>query len=241
METKKAGKPPLVSKATMEFVIAILLAVVLFSILNFLGGFDRFFQMPVYQHIKFHDKLLFFAAFLAAAMVIFAFRRWLELRRAYKKLAQSEEKLRFQSMLLDEIGDSVLATDLEGKITYVNQAQCNWKNKNKDELIGQSVRTFDLDNSLESIQQEIIQTTLEKGNWSGEFVSRAAAGNKIIVECRTWLMKDKNGNPTGLCGVTGDVTERKERELELQKHKRYLEALGIATQVLLHSISDIKY
>jgi PAS domain S-box-containing protein len=123
--------------------------------------------------------------------------------------AVSEQQLLFQSKMLDEIGDSVVATDLEGKITYINQAQCNWRNKTKDELLGQSVKIFDTSNSIEQTQNDIVRTTLEKGQWSGEIVSRTADGKKIIVECRTWLMKDKNGKPTGMCGVTRDVTEKK--------------------------------
>ncbi len=248
METKKAVKPlPIrrgasqrVSKATMEFVIAILIAAALFSIVNLLGVFDRLYRLPAQQHKKLHELLLL-AAFLAAAMAVFAFRRWFESRRAYKKLAQSEEKLRFQSALLDEIGDGITATDLEGKITYINQAECNWIKRGRDELIGQSVEIYEQNASLGATQQEIIQTTLQKGRWSGEIVNTASDGSQVIVECHTWLMKDKNGKPTGMCGVARNITERKEREQELQKHKRYLEALDTAAGILLHSISEIKY
>jgi PAS domain S-box-containing protein len=240
MEIEKTGRTPLVSKATMEFVIVILITVVLFLTVNFLGVFDRLYRLPAQQHKKLHELLLC-AAFLAAAMAVFAFRRWVELRKAHKKLAQSEEKLRFQSMLLDEIGDGITATDLEGKITYINLAECKWLKRNRDELAGQSVEIYGQDTWLGASQQEIIQTTLEKGKWSGEIVNSASDGSKIIVECHTWLMKDKNGKPTGLCGVARNITERKERERELFKHKRYLEALDAAAGVLLLSISEIPY
>jgi len=240
MEIKKAGKPPIVSKATMEFLIAISVAVVSFLTMNYLGVFSRLYEFSAREHYTF-DEIMLSIAFLAAATAVFAFRRWFELHRAYKKLAKSEEQLRFQSMLLDEIGDGITATDLEGKITYINLAECKWLKRNRDELTGQSVEIYGQDTSLGASQQEIIKTTLEKGKWSGEIINTASDGSKIIVECHTWLMKDKNGKPTGLCGVSRNITERKEREQELQKHKRYLEALDAAAGVLLLSISEIPY
>ena len=35
---------------------------------------------------------------------------------------KEEEQLRFQARLLDAVGQSVVATDLEGKVTYWNGA-----------------------------------------------------------------------------------------------------------------------
>jgi PAS domain S-box-containing protein len=240
MKTKKTGKPSAASKAAIEFAILILTAAILFSIAISLGLSDKFNQFLGTQHYTF-DVILTGAGFFAAAMAVFAFRRWFELRRTYKKLAQSEEQLRFQATLLDEIGDSITATDLEGKITYVNQTECDWVKRNADELIGQSVEIYGQDFSLGATQKEIIQTTLEKGRWSGEICNTVSDGSKIIVECHTWLMKDKDGNPTGLCGVARNITERKEHERELLKYKRYLEALDAASGILLHSIEEIKY
>jgi hypothetical protein len=54
-------------------------------------------------------------------------------------------------------------------------------------------------------------------------------------------MKDKNGRPAGMCCTAIDITERKLRELELHKHKQYLEALDKASGILLLSISEIRY
>ncbi|MCX5633806.1 MAG: PAS domain S-box protein [Phycisphaerae bacterium] len=240
MKTKKTGKPSAASKATTEFAILILTAAILFSIAISLRLSDKFYEFLGSQHYTF-DVILTGAGFFAAAIAVFAFRRWFELRRTYKKLTQSEEQLRFQATLLDEIGDGVTATDFKGTITYVNQAQCNRIKISKDKLIGQSVEIYGQDPFLGATQEEIIQTTLEKGRWSGEICNTVSDGSKIIVECQTWLMKDKDGNPTGLCGVSRDITERKERERELLKHKRYLEALDATSGILLHSIEEIKY
>jgi PAS domain-containing protein len=161
MDAKSFKKLFFSNKSAIEFIIALFVAAVLFFTLHFLGIFDEIRQYLVEEH-QIAD-VFFAAVFLAAALSVFSFTRLLELKKAHKTLAQSDQQLMFQSKMLDEIGDSVLATDLDGKITYVNQAQCNWKNKSKNELLGQSVRVFDMDDSLGQVQQEIIRTTREKG------------------------------------------------------------------------------
>ncbi|MFA5292679.1 MAG: PAS domain S-box protein [Phycisphaerae bacterium] len=236
MEEKGSKKNLPAVKATIEFVILILAATVLFLTVNSLGILGAFCRSYAQ-----HDKIMFAVILLASALAFCSFRRWLEVRRAHKKLAESEEKLRFQAALLDEIGDGITATDFEGKITYVNQAQCNRIKRNRDELIGQHVEIYGQDPSLGATQNEIVQATLANGRWSGDVCNTASDGSKIVVECHTWLMKDKDGNPTGLCGLSRDMTERKTREQELQKHKCYLEALDKAAGILLHSILEIKY
>ena len=227
-------------RTAIEFVIILSAAVVLFIIIDFLGGFDELYHLPAQQHENIH-KVLLIIAFLAAALLVCSVRKLLEVRKAYKKLAQSEEQLRFQSKLLDEIGDGITATDFEGNITYVNKAQCEKVKRSRDELLGQSTKIYGEDAELGATQKELIQTTLEKGRWSGEIVNTASDGKKITVECHTWLMKDKDGKPTGMCGVSRDITEEKLRQQEISKHRCYLEALDKATGILLHSITEVKY
>ena len=41
--------------------------------------------------------------------------------------------------------------------------------------------------------------------------------------------------------ITEKKSERKERQPELLKHQRYLEALDVTAGILLNSISEIKY
>ncbi len=240
MKAKRFKRPFPAVKTALEFVIILSAAMVLFSIIDFLGGFDRLYELPAQQHEGVY-KCLLITAFLAAALLVCSVRKLLEVRKAYKKLAQSEEQLRFQSVLLDEIGDGITATDFEGNITYVNKAQCDRVKRDRSELLGQSTKIYGEDSELGTTQKELIQTTLEKGRWSGEIVNTASDGRKITVECHTWLMKDKDGKPTGMCGVARDITEKKLQERNISKHRRYLEALDKTTGILLNSITELKY
>jgi len=125
----------------------------------------------------------FWPRFLAAAMAVFALRRWLELRKAYKKLAQSDEKLRFQAMLLDRNKKTVLRLPTsKGKNNLCKSNTLHLDKKKSRRAYRQSIRVYDRTNSLSAVQSEIIKTTLEKGRWLGEITNTDADGNKIVVD-----------------------------------------------------------
>jgi PAS domain S-box-containing protein len=121
---------------------------------------------------------------------------------------QTQEQLAFQATLLDQIQDLVTATDLTGRITYVNEAECRVFGKTADELIGQGVAHYGEDPDRGATQQEIIETTLAEGLWRGEVVNINEDGHKTILDSRVQLVHDNHGKPVGMLGISSDITER---------------------------------
>ncbi|MFP4040938.1 MAG: PAS domain S-box protein [Desulfosudaceae bacterium] len=54
----------------------------------------------------------------------------------------AEEALRMQALTLNQIQDRITVTDLEGNITYVNDAECAMLGKSREELIGEKVVVY---------------------------------------------------------------------------------------------------
>ncbi|HEC34210.1 MAG TPA: GAF domain-containing protein, partial [Chloroflexi bacterium] len=139
---------------------------------------------------------------------------------------RAEEALRFQATLLAQISDSITATDLEGRITYVNQASAQAVGRSPEELIGQSVELFGEDPARGATQREIIECTRRDGQWRGQVVNFRPDGSEVIFDTRTWVLYDDVGQPTGLCGISTDVTE----QVWSEKMLRALNAAAAAVQ-----------
>jgi len=146
---------------------------------------------------------------------------------------QIEEQLAFQSLILDQIQDMVTATDLEGRITYVNQAESKKFNKPPAQLIGQHVETYGEDPEQGATQQEIVETTRREGHWRGEVVNITPDGAKIILDCRTQLLHDQRDNAIGMVGISTDITEHKAADARIEHLNSLLLAIRNINQLII--------
>jgi PAS domain S-box-containing protein/diguanylate cyclase (GGDEF)-like protein len=132
---------------------------------------------------------------------------------------QVENRLLMQSLVLDQIQDTVTITNLDGVITYVNEALCKGSGFARESLIGQSVSLFGNDQKDEPSQAEIVRMTLEQGSWRGKLTNLRTDGTKIFVELRTTLIRDSEGQPISMVGIGTDVSERIARQQALEERE----------------------
>jgi diguanylate cyclase (GGDEF)-like protein/PAS domain S-box-containing protein len=132
-------------------------------------------------------------------------------------LARKEEELHFQAMLLEAVGQSVVATDLEGNILYWNRAAEEIYGWSSEEALGRSLR--DLTVSEESLQRaEEVVSELRAGRaWSGETLLRRKDGSHVPVLGTATPLFDQQGSLVGMIGVSTDISERKTLEAELER------------------------
>ncbi|MCC7576845.1 MAG: PAS domain S-box protein, partial [Methanomethylovorans sp.] len=142
---------------------------------------------------------------------------------------KAKEQLKLQSLVLDQITDCVTVTDLNGTITYVNNAEAQVLGYPREELTGRSTKKFGDDPERGATQPKILRETLLNGQWHGEVVNKTADGRDIIMDCRTQVVRNETGQAIALCGISTDITERKLQEDKLLKSQQQLSnALNIA-------------
>ncbi len=135
-----------------------------------------------------------------------------------RKRVESEHRLR--SMVLDQIQDRVTVTDLNGIITYVNDAESQMLGMKRDEVLGRHVSIYGDDPEAGATQKEIIRETLANGMWQGEVVNFGADGEPIFLHARTRVVRDRENRPIALCGISTDISDRKRMEIALRESEQ---------------------
>ena len=153
-----------------------------------------------------------------------------------RKQLQNEQQ--FHSLLINNLNDYVTATDLDGHITFVNEAACKMLERTKEELIGQHVSILGEDKNLGGTQQEIAEKTIQQSNWKGEIVNVSKSGKRIILKCHTRLITSEIGEPIGMIGISSDITARKQYEKELEEKSSILERQNEKYQALNEELEE---
>ena len=125
-----------------------------------------------------------------------------------------EEELRVRENAIASSIDGIGFCDLEGKITYVNDAAlAMWGAEDPSEVLGRSV--LDLAQSEEEALK-IFQAVVEKGSWSGEVSGFRSDGSPITVHLSASMVYNDRGEPICVMDSFVDITERKKMEEELR-------------------------
>ena len=150
----------------------------------------------------------------------------IEVTQEITERKRAEEELIRLSNAVRMSTDSIVISDLDGKIIDVNEATLGMHGTDdKADLIGKS--SFDLI-APEDREKAFVgaQEVLEKGYAKGqEYHIITQNGSRIPVEMSVAIMKDAAGEPIGFVGVTRDITERKRAEEEL--HRRATQQVAL--------------
>jgi PAS domain S-box-containing protein len=150
---------------------------------------------------------------------------------------KSEERLREQAALLDQARDAIIVRDLQGRIRYWNKSAELLYGWTAEEAIGQDVRQLVFHGLAEQFEQTK-QSTLERGEWSGELRQLTRDGRELIAESRWTLVRDTEDNPKSIFSINTDITEKKKLEAQFLRAQR-LESIGTLAGGIAHDLNNI--
>ncbi|MFN3639463.1 MAG: PAS domain S-box protein, partial [Flavobacterium sp.] len=130
---------------------------------------------------------------------------------------KSEHENKFKAELLDTIGQSVIATDLKGHITFWNKAAETTYGWTLQEALGKNFLELVHDNKIKTEIKVLVRKLSEGDMWSGEFYAKRKNGNLFPALVYYSPVYDEFGKQIGIIGISNDISERKENELERAK------------------------
>jgi two-component system NtrC family sensor kinase len=146
----------------------------------------------------------------------------LEVVRDITEKKKVQEKISFLAGIVNHASESVIATDQNGKIIYVNPATEKMYEYPKEELIDNELEIINAELYRERIQKEIYEAALCGEVWQGELLNRRKDGKVFYTSTSVSKMVDKNGDFIALVWFQRDTTQRKryqEEMIRIEKEK----------------------
>jgi diguanylate cyclase (GGDEF)-like protein/PAS domain S-box-containing protein len=130
-----------------------------------------------------------------------------------------EMELRKLTRAVEQSPASIVITNLDGSIEYVNPRFTQATGYRFDEVIGQNPRILKTEQTAPGTHSQLWETLIAGKEWRGEFVNRKKDGSFYYESATISPITDLNGIVTHYLAVKEDITERKRAEAnELKQH-----------------------
>ncbi len=147
------------------------------------------------------------------------------------------EKLLKLSKAVENSPASVVITDLNGTIEYVNPKFTKVTGYTAEEAIGQNPRILKSGTFSQRVYEKLWQTILAGEVWQGEFHNKKKSGESYFEAATISPIRDEKGKVAYFVAVKEDITERKRTEQVLKKSMAAAEAANRAKSEFLANMS----
>jgi PAS domain S-box-containing protein len=158
--------------------------------------------------------------------------------RDISEYIESQNRIRLLYTAVEQIPASIIITDTNGLVEYVNPGFCALTGYSSDEVKGK--RTSLLRSNLTS--QEVYQDlwlTLRKGEvWKGEFINRKKNGELFYDQAIITPITNNSGKIINYLSVQNDVTDARNKEQVLKEQAASLKAVLDNNPDWIWSVND---
>jgi len=152
---------------------------------------------------------------------------------------QYHESLQFK-LGIENSGDAVFATDVNGTITYVNAAFEKIYGYSRNEVVGKNPRIIKSGLLTQENYKQFWMGLLSKNPVSGEIVNKHKDGHFVNIAGTNSAIVNDAGEIIGFLAVHHDITEQKRNQDLITQRARQQEAINEITQKI-QATATIEY
>lgn len=134
---------------------------------------------------------------------------------------KAEEELRELSEAVKQSPATVVITNQDGTIEYVNPKFEEVTGYTSEEAIGQNPRILNAGKQPKAYYRKMWEKLLAGNVWSGELCNKKKNGDIYWESASISPVTDSEGNIHKFVAVKEDITDRRETELALKKNERF--------------------
>jgi len=174
---------------------------------------------------------------LTAAATLLSRRNYMqrvqEAQRTAHELAASESQLRKLLRAVEQSPESIVITDLQERIEYVNEAFVQRTGYVRQEVLGHAAALFS-SKGMEAAQRQGLRETLASGKvWAGEQTNQRKDGAPLAESVVVAPIRQTDGSISHYVEYRQDITERKRAAQEIHRLARHDALTGLPNRAML--------
>jgi len=154
-----------------------------------------------------------------------------------EKLLSAQASLKKLSTAVEQSPLSIVITDVDGIIEFVNPTFTEISGYSATESIGTKTDIFKPGTYPKSIYIEMWETINKGEKWVGELINKKKNGESLWVLTSISPIKDSQDHITNFVAIQADITVNKKLENDLIKAKEYAEEANKAKSEFLANMS----
>lgn len=150
----------------------------------------------------------------------------------------AELELRKLHQAVEQSPSSILITDTEGRIEYVNRKFTEVTGYTMEEVVGKNPSILKSGHTPQAEYSKLWEAVLSGKEWRGEFRNKKKSGELFWELASISPIRDTSGAITHLLAVKENITERKALEQQLLQAQK-MESLGTLASGVAHDFNNI--
>lgn len=134
----------------------------------------------------------------------------------------AEEEARRLSQIIEQSPESIVMTDRNARIVYVNSAFTEISGYSAQEAVGHSPKFLGSGKTQPSLKQDLWLTLKQGKVWRGEFLNRHKHGQEYIEQSIVLPLRDAFGSITHYVAIKRDITALRQQEEVIARDRRRL-------------------
>ncbi|HPD18343.1 MAG TPA: PAS domain S-box protein, partial [Candidatus Goldiibacteriota bacterium] len=133
------------------------------------------------------------------------------------------QEIKRLQVAVEQSPDSIIITDVNGKIVYVNPIFTKLTGYSSYEVTGKTPRILKSGHTSREEYKKLWDTILSGRIWRGEFLNKKKDGGTYWESASIAPIKDKNGKITNFIAIKQDITEAKKIRDEIAENRMMLQ------------------
>ena len=144
---------------------------------------------------------------------------------AQKLTEENAATLRKLSLAIEQSPESIVITNADVEIEYVNEAFLQASGFSREDVIGKNPRILGSGNTPDGTYQEMWQTLNAGQSWKGKLFNQRKDGTRYIEFANISPIFQADGSVSHYVAIKEDISEKIKLSEELEAHRHHLEDL----------------